>query len=324
MKNICLISIFFFLLGCSQQEVFTSLAKKQFAHAEQAIKATALSHDGNLSITATPTSVCLWDNSLNKLQLPCLTGDASQYVEIVGISQNKQYFFTSNQVVVRLYETAQGQKLGEWHLADQIINDIAISANGETLLLGFRSGLAAIIDTQSQQLRSYKIHQLDINAVALSSDGKLAFTGSSDKNAILWQTTSGEKIHSLAHNSRVNHVSISDDGSHGLSLDAIETHVIWDLKRGTEKSTLDTHLRFFEFNAARFSQDNQFLLAGLPKRKIQLWRVNDGLKLAEWLSHQQAARASVLAVAFTDDSQIVTETSDGMLEHWQLPPNEIR
>lgn len=320
MKFLSLLIFAILLQACSQQEVFTSQAIKQFSHSEQALEHTALSHDGKFSLSAIATGVCLWNNQTDKLHIPCLTGEASKFVEIVGISQNNQFFFTSNQVVVRLYNANNGKQLGEWQLAENIINDIAISANGDTLLFGTRSGIAAIIDTRSQKITSYQKHKLDINSVSLSADGQRAFTGSSDKTAQLWHTATGETIYSLAHKSRVNHVTISEDGSLGVSLDAIKDHTIWDLNSGQAKASLDTHLRFFEFNTARFSADNKWLLAGLPKRKVQLWRVNDGVKLAEWLAHQQRARAAVLAVAFINDKQIATENSDGLLEIWDLPP----
>ena len=307
------------LLGCSQQSVHTDKAITALSQSENIIIASTISSDGQFNLVVDNKKVCLWKNSQTESPLHCLKGSEAEFIELVDISENNQFYLISNQVSVRLYSLLKNQQIGEWQVADNIINDMDISAHGNKILLGFRSGKASIIDVNNNQITTFDKHRLDINSVSLSDDGNTAFTGSSDKKALLWQTENGENINEFSHASRVNHVSLSSDASTGFTLDAIKAHTFWDLSTGKILAELDTHLRFFEFNDSRFSADNSLLLSGSPKQVIKLWRVADGALLAEWQSAVTLGRASVLSVAYVDQDKIATSNSDGLFEQWQLP-----
>jgi len=311
------------LFGCSQQEVHTGKSLSALSHSENIITASALSKNGQFNLVADGKTVCLWGSKQVKSALHCLTGDAAQFIELLDISENNQFYLTSNQMTVRLYSVQSKQQLGEWGVEGHIINDMDISANGGKILLGFRSGEASIIDVRSNKVSTFQKHRLDINSVSLSDNGDVAFTGSSDKKAMVWKTESGENLHEFKHGSRVNHVNISADGKVGFTLDAIKDRVFWDLTTGKSIAELDTNLRFFEFNDSRFSADNTLLLTGSPKQIIKLWRVADGALIAEWQSEATKGRASVLSVAYSEQDKIATSNSDGLFEQWQLPNTKI-
>lgn len=306
------------LSGCSQQEVHTAKSALALSHSDNIITASALSKDGQLNLVADGKTVCLWKNSQVESPLHCLKGNEAQFMELLDISENNQFYLVSNQVTVRLYSVQGNRPLGEWGEAGNIINDIDISADGSKILLGFRSGKASIIDVKRNKVNTFDKHRLDINSVSLSDDGAIAFTGSSDKKARLWQTATGENIHELSHGSRVNHVSLSSDGKVAFTLDAIKDRTFWDVSTGKVLAELDTNLRFFEFNDSRFSADNSLLLTGSPKQIIKLWRVKDGVLVAQWQSTMTRGRSSVLSVAYLDKDKVVTTNSDGLFEQWPL------
>jgi len=312
------------LIGCSQQEVHTGKSTLALSHSDNIVTASALSVDGQFNLVANGKTVCLWKNSQTESPLHCLMGSEAEFIELVDISENNQFYLVSNQVSVRLYSLQNKQQVGQWQVEDNIINDIDISANGSKILLGFRSGKASIIDVRNNKVSTFAKHRLDINSVSLSNDGKIAFTGSSDKKAAVWQTKNGVNIHEFSHGSRVNHVSISHDGKIGFTLDAIKDRTFWDLSTGEAIAELDTHLRFFEFNDSLFSADNNVLLTASPKQVIKLWRVSDGALLAEWQSAVTLGRASVLSVAYIGNDKVATSNSDGLLEQWQLPDFKVK
>jgi len=312
------------LFGCSQQEVHSGKSLLALSHSDNIITASALSKDGQFNLVADGKSVCLWKNSQVKSPMHCLTGSSAQFIELLDISENNQFYLTSNQMTVRLYSLQSKQQLGEWGVEGHIINEMDISANGDKILLGYRSGEASVIDVKRNKVTTFEKHRLDINSVSLSNDGAIAFTGSSDKTAMLWRTESGESVHEFKHGSRVNHVSISADGKTGFTLDAIKDRTFWDLSTGKSIAELDTNLRFFEFNDSQFSADNSLLLTGSPKQVIKLWRVADGSLVAEWQSEATKGRASVLSVAYAEQGKMVTINSDGLFEQWQLPIAKIK
>jgi len=311
------------LLGCSQQEVHTGKSLSALSHSDNIIKASALSKDGQFNLVTDGSSVCLWGSKQAESPLNCLIGNEAQFMELVDISENNQFYAVSNQVSVRLYSLQDSKPLGEWGVEGYIINEMDISANGGKILLGFRNGKASIVDVKRNEITTFEKHRLDINSVSLSDNGDVAFTGSSDKTAQVWHTTSGETIHEFKHGSRVNHVSISADGKFGFTLDAIKDRTFWDLSTGKSIAELDTNLRFFEFNDSRFSADNSLLLTGSPKQVIKLWRVADGALIAEWQSEMTKGRSSVLSVAYDGKDKIVTSNSDGLFEQWQLPKTPV-
>ncbi len=331
-----LIVLIFFLLtsACSQQEVYNSKAISKSNHSQSIIKTSALSADGQLHVVVNNDGVCFWQNKKQPSAPKCLSAAHVEHITIAYISMNKQFLFLSNQVSVKKYALNNFKMVGEWQVADNIINDISASKNGQLLLLGFRSGKASIIDTHSNKVTTYQKHRLDINAVSLSENGQLAFTGSSDKNAQLWNTTTGETLFEFKHATRVNHVDISADGLVGFSIDAVKDRQFWNLKTGELIAELDTYLKFIEINDSAFSDDKRLLLTGSPRQVLQLWRVADGALLAQWESSVQYGRASVLSVAISESTvdnnnetmanttsvkSIVASNSDGVLEQWYFP-----
>lgn len=310
--------------ACSPSQVQSSNATKTYRYSQTTITAAAISDDGQFSLIAEPEQVCLWENQQHQKLAPCITASGAENIALLGISSSKEYFYTSNQMSVRLYrlvENGKIQQVNEWYADNNIINDIAISSDGSILLLGYRSGQASIINTQTGRVNVFQPHRLDINAVALPSDGSLAFTGSSDKTAVLWRTESGDKLRTFEHRTRVNHLDIDEKGNLGFTIDSINDRAFWSFarKEAAEISELQTNLKFLEINHSAFSPDQQYFLTGSPKQKIMLWRVNDGELMAKWLA-EKIGRASVLQVAFLSSERIAILTSDGFYQEFPIKP----
>jgi WD40 repeat protein len=330
MKFFTLLMVSFLASACSQQEVYTSTAVSKVNHSKSPIEAAALSYDGQLNVIVNTDSVCLWQVKQPASTPKCLSASHAKHIEIAYISKNNQFLYLSNRVSVKKYTVNGLQVVGEWQVADNIINDISSSKNGQLLLLGFRSGKASVIDTTVNKVTTYQKHRLDINAVSLSENGQIAITGSSDKKAQIWNTSNGETLFEFGHASRVNHVDISADGLVGFSIDAVKDRKFWDLKTGKVIAELDTYLKFLEVNDSVFSDDNRLFLTGSPRRVLQLWRVADGALLGQWDSLAEYGRASVLSVAMNEANDetmakaksvksILATNSDGVLEHWHFP-----
>jgi WD40 repeat protein len=119
--------------------------------------------------------------------------------------------------------------------------------------------------------------------------------------------------------SRVNHVALSADNRIGFSIDGIKDKNIWNLETGELVSELDSIERFKVIYDAEISADKTLLLTASPKQVLQLWRISDGRLIAQWQTAHLKKRASVLSVAFKENT-VLSSTSDGILEEWDLPP----
>jgi len=202
MKAKTIISIISLLIlnACSPNTVISGDAVTTQHYSEIVLKAADISDDGIYSLLSNNKQVCLWDNLNNKKVYPCLAGLEAQLIELVGISSSKRYFYTSNRINVHLYDLKTGRLITVWTAGDNIINDIAMSADESTLIFGFRSGQASVVAVKNNKITTFKVHRLDINSVDLSADGQIAFTGSSDKKAHIWQTSTGDILQRLVIN----------------------------------------------------------------------------------------------------------------------------
>ncbi|MDO6426071.1 hypothetical protein Q4489_03555 [Thalassotalea sp. 1_MG-2023] len=307
------------LNACTDQPVYTSAAMVTQHYSEAVLKAADISSDGTLSILSDNEQVCIWDNIKNQ-QNYCLQGLDAKLIELVGISHTKRYFYTSNRVNVHLYNLATGRLIRVWSAGDNIINDIAMTNNENTLIFAFRSGQASVVSVHSDVINTFKLHRLDINTVAASDDGTKALTGSSDKRANLWSIQTGELLESYHHQSRVNHVALSPTGKIAFTLDAIKDRYFWRTGNTQPQAELGSHVKFIEFNDSQIINHNKWLLSASPKQVIQLWRVSDGELIAQWQAykHEQRFRSSVLAIEMINPNTIASITSDGVYQQWSV------
>ena len=313
------------LVGCFGKEHHTGEAKSTFRHSKQPILDSHISKDGRFSILAEKDKVCVWDNQTNELRFDCLTGSLIASVEQVGIAGDNRFFYASNLLSISFFSMSDAQPIGTWTTGINIIRDIAVSDNGEIVLLGYRSGQAAVIETKNFTATVYPIHRLDINSVAISADGKTAFTGSSDKTAKLWDPLSGKVIKEFKLDTRVNYVNINSDASLGFAIDSVSDRLFLDLKNGEILAEMDGLMRFMEINDSQFINNDKWLLTGSPKQLLRLWNVADGNQLAEWVTYRDKTRqrTSVLSVKKSGKDRVMSHTSDGVLETWDLPPAQI-
>lgn len=319
--TLVLIGILSALVGCSGEPVFEAPSTSQFRHTQEIVESAALSNDGQLSVVSEQGKVCVWDNKISKTLFSCISGDDAKHIELLGFSDDKTKFYISNRMSVHLFSVANGQLLGSWSTGKNIARDIAISANGQLIVVGYRSGEADVINSLTKQNTLFQVHRLDINSVALSADGQTALSGSSDKFSYLWSTKDGTILKEFKLATRVNHVSINENASLGFAIDSVDDRIFLDLNTGIKKAELNIFTNFIEFNHSRFVNDDKWFLTGSPKSTIQLWRVKDGTLLAEYKATQQRIRGSVLAVAYDKENKtIVSESSDGVLEFWPYQP----
>jgi len=322
LKRIGELSLLFFLSGCFSEPPTTSVFQQGYT--QSTAQAAAISADGRFSVVADDKEVCVWSNADKSKLYPCIDGQAAEYVELVGITANNRYFYTSNRVSVSLYNLRNAQLKKVWLTDTKIINDIAVSADGNVLVLGYRTGHSEVINMTANSSVIYPIHALDINRVSVSANGELAFSGSSDKFAKLWRTDTGEIITSHKHRSRVNFVDIKHDAKQGVTLDAINQRYLMSFvgknkDEATIEAELNTRVKFIEFNDSKFSNSKPQLLTASPRQKIQLWHTQTGELLQEWQSFkdQNKKRASVLAVGFYNN-RINAITSDGVYEEFVI------
>tara|TARA_R110002126_G_scaffold43555_28_gene124983 strand:- start:1788 stop:2759 length:972 start_codon:yes stop_codon:yes gene_type:complete len=311
----------FFLLSCTKVE---TTALQQWQHVAQGSYAAEIAEDGKFAIVSSvQDGVAFWDLQQNALKYQWQHNpEQENLVFSLAISPDNSHVLSADQQTFALWRTDTGQNVGFWQLDQSTVRDIALSANGDHLLIGKSDGAVQHITLSSGRRLEFLGHSEKINSVAMSPNGRYALTGSNDYQAYLWDTESAQIIHSFSHPSRVSKVALDPQGRFAFTADSQSMARIWDIQSGALVSSLQITARQQVFSAVRFSEDGQYLLTGAPTRNVVLWRVRDGEELQRWRvtprDGSRPAGAVVHAVAFLSPTRIISESSSGYAEVWEI------
>ncbi|MCU7835348.1 MAG: hypothetical protein KZQ83_08845 [gamma proteobacterium symbiont of Taylorina sp.] len=235
------------------------------------------------------------------------------------------FVVTAEQNNLALYSIKQKKILYFWSLND--IRDIKLSADGEFALVSSRdkSGEFPLFRIVYFHLRTGTIkygfyHDDNISSIALSADGRFALSGSDDTKARLWDLETGEIAHIWPHVSKVSKVQLSPNGDYAMTNAASEGIYIWDTKTGKQLHRLNKIRATLA--SAVFSPDSKKIATGYSREEIILWDVKSGKKLTKWKPERryywQSSLANVTTLAFKNEKILVSETSRGILQVWNI------
>jgi len=316
---------FFLLLLLTGCEKLTSKPPlQQFPHVAQGSYAAALSNDGHFSVVSSiQDGVALWNLEDNALKYQWKHhDDAENLVFSLAISNNNSHVLTADQHTYALWTTTTGKNVGFWQLDEATVRDVAVSDNGAHLLIGKSNGGVQHITLTSGRRLEFLGHTERINSVAMSPTGRYALTGGNEYKAHLWDTQSAQIIHSFSHPSRVTKVALDPQGRYAFTADSQDLAQIWDIQTGKLVSALQFTARQQVFSAVRFSSDGKYLATGAPTRKLALWDAHTGRELQQWQvsvrPDSRPASAVVHDVTFLNEHQLISESSSGIAEVWEI------
>lgn len=315
------ILLFILLCGCSRVE---TTPVQQWKHAAQATYAAALSSDGRYAVQSSlQHGITIWDTGQQGLLYQWNHQDAeNNLVFALAISPNNSHVLSADSKNFALWNIEDGENVGYWQLDESSVRDIAVSNNADHLLIGKSNGGVQHITFSSGRRLEFLGHSERINSVDLSPNGRFALTGGNDYMAYLWNTETAQIIHSFPHPSRVTKVQLDPQGRYAFTADSQSMAQIWDIQTGQPVSRLQFTARQQIFSAVRFSEDGRWLATGAPSRKLALWDVQSGEELQRWrVSPRVGSRppsAAVHAVAFFGPNQLISESSSGLAEVWEI------
>jgi WD40 repeat protein len=325
-KKICqliTLSIFTSLLtACSDT---SSTPKKQLVHAIEGAYAADISNDGKFSIVSSiHHGLSYWDIENNALlySWSLKQDSADNLVLAADISDNNSHVVTANREAFALWNTTTGQSEGFWQVSESNIRDIKVSNLGNHVLIGKSNGKVVHVTIDTGRRLEFLGHQEKINSIDMLPNGRVAISGSNDFVAYVWDTASGQVIYRFNHPSRVTKVALDPKGRYAFTADSKKAAYIWNLKTGKLISTLQYPNRQEIFSSVQFSPKGDYLLTGAPSRKVSLWQIGTGHRVKSWFvtprKDIRPAGAVVYSVAFRDNNHILTESSAGFNELWQI------
>jgi WD40 repeat protein len=312
---------------------------ERWQHANEGAYTAQISDDASLSVVSSlHHGMSLWDLNRNALKYTWYQqqDSADNLVLLTDISADNEYVMSASKENFALWNTKTGQSAGYWKIRNSSIRDIAVSNEGKHLLIGKGNGTVVHVTLATGRRLEFLGHKnteysiedgipaagYKVNSVDMLPNGRIAISGANDYIAYVWDTLSGQVIYHFNHPSRITKVALDSQARYAFTADSKKSAYIWDLKTGKLVSKLQHGKRQAVFSTVRFSKDGTLLLTGAPSSAVNLWQVTTGERITDWrVSPKEGSRPTgsvVHSVAFRDNSQILTESSSGYAELWQL------
>ncbi len=313
----------FFIMACTPS---SEKPLQRFQHAVEGSYAGDISNDGKWSvISSIHHGISVWDLEKNALayQWSQQQNSSDNLVLAIDISDTNSHALTASRENFALWNMKTGQSEGYWKVRESNIRDIALSNNGDYLLIGKGNGTVVHVTVDTGRRLEFLGHKEKINTVDMIPNGRVAISGGNDFIAYVWDTVSGQVIYQFNHTSRVSKVALDPLGRYAFSANSMKSAHIWDLKTGKLLTTLKGTKRHEVFSSVRFSPDGKTLVTGAASSKVSVWDITTGKRTASWhVTPKEAKRptgAVVYSLAFSDNNTLLTESSSGYAELWQLP-----
>ena len=326
MLNSYWIIISLFLLTISACKPVTHEPIKRWQQAVDGAYAGQISSDAKYSvISSLYHGLSVWDLKTNQRLYNWSQQQKSSdnLVHTIDISDNASHVVTADKQNFALWSLKSGESEGYWQVRESHIRDIAISNQGNHLLIGKSNAVVVHVTVDTGRRLEFLGHKEKINSVDMMPNGRVVMSGGNDFIANVWDSQSGQIIYQFTHTSRVSKVALDPQGRFAFSADSMKTAYLWDLTTGKLVSQLAGVKRHEVFSTVHFSNNGKTLLTGAASRKVSAWDIASGKRLAHWyVSPKEAKRptgAVVYGLAFSDNSNILSISSSGYLESWPMP-----
>ena len=291
------------------------------------VNCVALSPDGLTAVSGGYDGAIMeWDLSSGKVVRSFL--EQTGQVTSVAYSPDGRNLFAATRSFDRETQKAQG-KLQQWDLAQgqivrtfghqkQVIEHVAISADGQMAMAGMSDQTMLLWDLNTgEELRKFAGHSAQISNLTFSPDGRKVLSGSSDGGLKLWDLSTGkEQCIYLGHSQMVWSLGISPDGRFALSGSTDGILKLWDLADRQERRFLNGHVA--PVRTIVIAADGRTALSGSWDNNIRHWDLDSGKDLH---SIPQPTGGNGAAIS-SDGNFALFPNADFSLNLWDLVNGE--
>jgi sterol desaturase/sphingolipid hydroxylase (fatty acid hydroxylase superfamily)/sugar lactone lactonase YvrE len=191
---------------------------------------------------------------------------------------------------------------------------LALSADGQRLVLGHKGGALKVCDAATgQQIVTLTGHKGRVNSVAISADGRRVVSGGFDGAVKVWDAATGKEVVTLAgHGGFVLSVAVSADGRCVVSGGADGAVKVWDATTGREVASLtgDTDA----FTSVAVSADGRRLVAA-DMQTVRVWDARTGREERTLKGHTDLVFCAAIS---PDGRRVASGSLDGTAKVWDV------
>jgi len=297
-------------------EIMDGAANKVYKGAGAALKAVAVSPDGQLLATAGERgTLVLFDVESGQLLKRLEEHDKTEDVKAVVFQpQGKWLASAGDDERIILWSLPKGEKLLEWQAPAQV-KALAVSPDGTQLASGGTGkDITLWVVESGKKVRTFTGHSERISegGLAFSPTGEQLASASYDDTARLWDVKTGETLHILKrHNGKVTNVAFSPDGKLIATSSEDKTIILWNVDSGEPLRLLRGHQNMVF--GLRFFTEERYPVSASFDRTLRVWETDSGVTMRVLQGHE----AGVGDIA-THEGQLFSASNDGTVRRWEL------
>lgn len=229
---------------------------------------------------------------------------------------------------VRLWDRVTGLTIQEYRGHQGRISDVAISADGSTILSASWDGRVILWDTVSgQPLQILEEQGGEIQAARYLTNDTQAVSSSGNGGVVLWNLADGSIIRRYGpaaakdapgHLDPVYDVAVNPQETRLLSASADDTLLFWDVGTGDVLHEFTGHNA--DVRAVVFNADGTMALSGAADGSLLLWNTDESSEnFGEIIRRFDGHDRTVFDVAFSPTgNSVVSAAFDGTIRLWDL------
>jgi WD40 repeat protein len=286
--------------------------------------AIAFAHDGQTAVSyGNDFALRVWDLAKQKQQKEWVPG--GHHFALAFSRDDKLLFSGDAGGVLRAWDPAAGEAVGDAMKHGDGIWSVALSTDGKRLVCGCQDGLVRVWNVQTRAKELEVKAQGPVYSVTFSPDGRFALFGGAEKLVRLWDLKNDRLERPLeGHEDAVFRVAFSPDGRRAFSAGGMHPSTgssdanlcVWDLKTRKLVRKLDVAEGRSPMHCTAFSPDGKRALTGHADGRLTVWDLETGKALATLTGHKEY----VSCVAFSPDGRRgLSGGRDNSVRLWRLP-----
>lgn len=252
--------------------------------------------------------------TLGQAALPANTRD-------FAVSQDETALLTSDGQALTLWDltslTAVGTLDFQQHLGDAHIYSLAFISN-TVLVTGNSDGSMILADISNNVFKRLVVHTGEVVKLIAGHQQQMLYSAGNDGKVVATDLSTLSVHAEYTTPFRITSLVSNADNSQLFISDALNTQVIWQPWQNQVLGTLDYWQQYRFFRQGTFIRDSSLLITTSPKTEITLWQTDSGEAVSAWSATAQSMGSAIVDLRYTAEGQLVTLTSDAVVETWDI------